>query len=482
MAISLEAFLKARRFISHPFSTTNAEQERDRLASYFVHVSWFDQLVGDPRQPESLILFAPRGHGKTSHRLEVARLAGRRRDAPALVIPFTEFDLLASAATLDIASYLPIICRATLQGLADLLYEHPERERLLQRDPLIHARFGALLQLYMPLRAIGLDFPPAPTQELLTAFRSTQLGATAWLKELSSLAQQAGLASVYFLIDGVDEQSATSDQPQAALQLLKPLLDAPALLQECGFAFKFFLPDLLEAPMREQGIGRIDRLPIYHLAWNDVDLQAMLSKRLTRFSLVSPTSRIGAVHLFKDLCERDVDGDAQLVKAANASPRRLIDLARQVIHEHCQRVDDPLAPIGASTFARVLAEQMPVRAAPAPTLIATESAALYFDSRGDVWLGAERRTARPLPKLLRRCMEYLWANRHRTVHYHELQQALYGDTLMERGDPRTSCDKIVRRLRLILEPGKQHSQTYIAVQPGTGYVLSNYREPPADTM
>src|SRR5687767_11409168 len=117
MTISLEAFLNTRRFISHPFSTTNAEQERDRLASYFVHVPWFDQIVGDPRQPESLILFAPRGHGKTSHRLEVARLAGERRDAPALVVTFTEFDLFTGAAALDITNYLPIIRRATLQSL-----------------------------------------------------------------------------------------------------------------------------------------------------------------------------------------------------------------------------------------------------------------------------------------------------------------------------------------------------------------------------
>jgi hypothetical protein len=476
MGISLEAFLKARRFISHPFSTTNAEQERDRLASYFVQVPWFDRLVGDPRQPESLILFAPRGHGKTSHRLEVARLASERRDAPALVVTFTEFDLLVGPTPPDIATYLPIIRRLTLQSLADFLRQHPERERLLRRDPLVYARFGALLRLYAPLWAIGLDFPHEPTDELIRAFQSAQLGARAWLNELASLAQQAGLASVYFLIDGVDEQSATSGQPQAALQLLKPLIDAPAVLQECGFAFKLFLPDQLEACMREQGIGRLDRLPVYHLAWSDVDLRTMLTKRLTRFSLVSPTSRISAVHLFKDLCERDVDADTQLVQAARSSPRRLIDLARQVIDEHCRHVADPSALISASLLASVLAAQ-----GDTPVTIKPAIAPLYLDSRGDVWLGDELRTGRPLPKQLRRCMDYLWANRHRTIHYDELQQALYGNTIDERGDPRASCDKIVRRLRAILEPGQQQSQTYIAVQPGTGYVLRNYREPPAES-
>jgi DNA-binding response OmpR family regulator len=72
-------------------------------------------------------------------------------------------------------------------------------------------------------------------------------------------------------------------------------------------------------------------------------------------------------------------------------------------------------------------------------------------------------------------MEYLWQHRDRTVTYDELLSALYGDNKDDRGDPRSSLDKIVRRLRALLEPGLSGSRTYIDVQPGVGYVLRNIR-------
>ena len=84
MPISIDAYLKAQGFSAHPFATTNAEREVAVLPSFFIRVPWFDWLVGNPAQPESVILFAPQGYGKTSHRLEVARRASQRRRAPAL--------------------------------------------------------------------------------------------------------------------------------------------------------------------------------------------------------------------------------------------------------------------------------------------------------------------------------------------------------------------------------------------------------------
>ena len=52
--------------------------------------------------------------------------------------------------------------------------------------------------------------------ELMDLFRSTQLSARAWLKELSRLAQCAGCGSVYVLVDGIDELSETRDNPDVA--------------------------------------------------------------------------------------------------------------------------------------------------------------------------------------------------------------------------------------------------------------------------
>lgn len=507
MPISLDAFLQSRRFSGNPFATTNAEQEREQLAAYFVRVPWFEQLAGDPQHPESLILFAPRGYGKTSHRLEVARLAGQRRDTPALIVTFSDFDLLLNHRDqVHLEDYLVILRRLTLEALDTYLHQYPERGLRFQQDQALYARFCALLQLYAPLCLSHPPVPPQLTDELVQAFQQTTMGIKEWLRTLAQLAAAAGCASVYVLIDGVDEHAATRNNPDMALRLLHPLLDAPGVLQECGFAFKFFLPEFLEASMQQQQIGRLDRIPVRRLQWNDAELRDMLSKRLTSFSLISATSNFGYVNTFSDLCEPApgiTDLDIWLTATAQSSPRKLLDLTRKIVEEHCRRVDDPQALIAIQTITHVLSpdqahiappdlcpasdpvEALPAMAsldppAPPSTPIDDTPPLLFFDARGDLWLGNQRCNSRALPKNLRRCMQHLWDNRERTVSYEELQQVLYGDTLAEREDPRSSLDKIIRRLREVLQPGQPGSSTYIAVQPGTGYVLCHYAAAPGD--
>lgn len=504
MPVPLDLFLRTHGFTANPFATTNAEQERESLAAYFVRVPWFDRLVGDPTRPESLILFAPRGYGKTMHRLEVARIASERRNAPALVINFTDFSLLLNEqAPPATQTYLALIRQATLEAFDDFLRRYPERIRQLQASEVSAQRFAALLQLYAPLRALERDSDPTNDPDrvarLMQAFQATRMGLKDWLKELTRIIGAAGCASVYFLIDGIDETGVTQNNPEAAAALLSPLLNAPGVLQECGFAFKFFLPDYLEPILRQQHIGRLDRLPAYRLAWSQEELTAMLARRLTSYSLIHETSQNGYVNRFADLCATEEDIDAILVAAANLSPRRLIDLARAIVEQHCQQANDVQCLISAQTVAQALQGYQQHQAPPTPTLIAAtpppeapestsvpfaaESTSqagqvppLFFDDHGDVWIGGERRNDQPLPKRLRLCMAYLWQNRSRTVRYEELLEALYGDTLAQRGDPKNSCDKIVRRLRNILEPGQHASPNYIRVQPGTGYELRNVRD------
>jgi hypothetical protein len=488
MPIPLEKFVQAHHFKANPFGTTNAEQEQEHLSSFFVHVPWFDRLVGDTQRPESLLLFAPQGHGKTTHRIEVGRIAGNRRVNPALVVHFTDFDVLFEAQQQSPQSnpYLRLLLQKTLLALDELIYTAPERGDRLQRDQAMRKRFHALLTMFAPLRAYerGFTRQHPDIAELVTAFEGMQMGMQLWLRELSSLTQAAGFSSVYVLIDGVDELAATRAVPETALNLLRPLLDAPGVLQESGFAFKFFLPESVEALMRQHNVGRLDRIPLYTLRWTDSELHTMLSRRLVSYSLLSETNQIVAVQTLRDLCDDCFDIDSAFVEAAQTSPRRLLDLGRRLIEQHCRAVDDPEQLIAEETARRVLAEveRAPVSVAAVPPHVPPPAPSepgvplLFFDQRGDLWLGNEKLNENPLSKQLRTCMQYLWDHRHETVRYEDLLHALYGDGLMNRGDPRNSADKIVRRLRAILEPDKSGSNTYIRVQPGTGYELRNFRD------
>ncbi|NJL55310.1 hypothetical protein HC928_09095 [bacterium] len=92
MPIDKAAFIRARGFSRDPFATTTAEQEKEFLPSCFVRAPWFNELVGDPRQPHTFLLFAPRGYGKTSHRVELKRIL--TEDHAALVLELTDFNTL----------------------------------------------------------------------------------------------------------------------------------------------------------------------------------------------------------------------------------------------------------------------------------------------------------------------------------------------------------------------------------------------------
>ena len=497
MAIKLDTFLNERGFHANPFATTNAEQETEFLPAFFKRVDWFDRLVGNPQSPESLILFAPQGHGKTSHRIELGRRAGEH-ETPALVLTLNDFSTLVrkglDCVTID--TYVGVIRQLFLEAFDAQIKKSVHRLDRIQADPELWPFFCALLDRYAPRRKSGHTIPPN-LPEHVTALERSEIGAKAWLKELSGLVRGAGFASVYVLLDGVDELYETRGKSQAIFRLISPLLDAPGLLQECGFAFKFFLPKDLEAQMQEQQVGRLDRIPTYSLTWTPDQLRDMLSQRLTAYSLISPTNPAGLVSRFKDLCTVDFDVDTRLAMAAQTSPRRMLDLAREIVLRHCDRSTEVEAPIDADTILGVLPRQAPdtepSSVAPAlpnitpPKAVLQTERPLYIDRHGDVWLG-ESRLETEIPGLVRKCLTYLWQHRDRSVSYAELEEALYNESndqddelnkkkkRGERGDPKSSREKLVRRLRELLEPDKPSSRYYIDIQPGVGYVLRNFRD------
>lgn len=68
--IRLEDWLRAVGFSEHPFK--HAEAERDpRLHEFFVEPACFDVVQGTAVSPQTAVLFAPRGGGKTANRVMV---------------------------------------------------------------------------------------------------------------------------------------------------------------------------------------------------------------------------------------------------------------------------------------------------------------------------------------------------------------------------------------------------------------------------
>ena len=514
MPIDITSFLQAQGFGEHPFATLNAEREREHLSSFFVRSASFYWLIGNPSKPESLILFAPRGFGKTSQRIELDRQLRQRPADPALVITLDDFGTLltSSNASVTLGAYIDWIRSTTLETLADVLTRNPLRHERFRLFPGAQARLHALLTRFVPWCADSNAPPPDP--RILLRFAQPAFGPKSWLLSLSELAKAAGFASVYCLLDGFDELAETSNSAEAQFSLLRPLLDAPGLIDECGFAFRFFLPDFVEQPMRAAKVGRLDRIFSRSLTWSNAELAQMLRDRLSSFNRSNSNTTFITIERFRDLCEPRYNVDEDLVQLANGSPRRLIQLARMIFDAHCELANDPIDKISqaaidmarrafiatvlegdvTSAFSTPLAEEtapavadMPLpspetepQSQPAlsqaePVEANTGVPPLFLDQRGDIWLGT-RRLETPLGGIARRCLEILWMRRHEMVRYDDLIDLLYRDDLNERGDPRGSLDKLIQRLRLLLEQGSSSSNTYIKTVKGTGYRLENFRE------
>lgn len=494
MPISFEEFRIRRGFTKDPFAITNAEQELPLLPSFFVRIPWFDRLIGDTTSPESLILFAPQGHGKTSHRLEVGRLA-MEADKPALVVPFTECELLNwdEQQPQSFLSYLQPIIRVILEMLLTQLDSQPRRWKLLISETDAHARLLALISLYQPIR-------PQPAENIsakntyVELYKQERIGVKTFLTDIARIAKICGFASIYLLVDGVDELPDTSRNPLRAANKVRPLLDSPGVLQECGIAFKFFLPSVLKDVMQKHEIGRLDRIPYYELTWRAHDLILMLKGRLASYSRTMQIGGRGRVNSFQDLCTDPCDVDQRLALVANSSPRRMIELARKIVQEHCDHTEDVDDLIWPKTVSMILQDipktivretssigpstQQDSSARPTISEVSTNTIpTVFFDERGTIWIGENQLNVQ-LTKLQYKCLSYLWQNRERVVEYDELVNALYssGRSSVDRVNPKQSLTKIIQQLRTYLNPSEGNIRTYIDVQSGIGYILRNFRD------
>ncbi|RLC89267.1 MAG: hypothetical protein DRI77_15855, partial [Chloroflexi bacterium] len=73
--VSLNEWLDFFGFSASPFSRWEAEEEArlypERLSAQLVKPACFDRVLGQASEPKTVILFAPRGSGKTACRILV---------------------------------------------------------------------------------------------------------------------------------------------------------------------------------------------------------------------------------------------------------------------------------------------------------------------------------------------------------------------------------------------------------------------------
>lgn len=327
----------------HPFQYTNADDERDLIPRSFVDVEGYEQIKGS----KTIIVFAPKGGGKSALRLVLANQAAPLSpEKEILAVECTDFDLLLQkqheAQPLTIIEYLYWLLRAGLKSLFDALFPvqrstfteiavtkdiqskraesllPPARFRLARCLRQYHPTLLGAETLYERFNWLDPAFKPdwekfidyfhrkelhellqttplhtnvsarllASLNDYMIAADDSKVTPKEQMQEFVNLVQAAGFTAVHFLVDRLDETSTTASKPQMQADILEPLLAHLVLLETPGTAFKFFLSKEARDVLLERPTIRRDRLTDQALTitWSRERLKALLDARLNTYS------------------------------------------------------------------------------------------------------------------------------------------------------------------------------------------------------
>jgi len=129
---------------------------------------------------------------------------------------------------------------------------------------------------------------------------------------IKEVLRKLGVSTIYILVDKVDEQSLTGNDPKASYTFISELIKDLELLETDGVGFKFFLWDALKPYCVKD--ARPDRLFSFTLKWEYSQIRSMLNKRLEAYSskkvndalkLFDNKKGLGRTILFSEFSPRD---------------------------------------------------------------------------------------------------------------------------------------------------------------------------------
>jgi hypothetical protein len=265
----------------NPFQYTNADKETDLIDKYFIYPDYFEDVWGDPSAPVSNIVYAPRGGGKTAQRLMIEKRAENHDEI--LTITYTDHDLsnFKSINEVGLAYHLEYLNRLMLLSFFDRLHSMDDFQYISEFS------FNDRQFLYKLCRIYLFETPATFPKQAINSLKTFEDHAfDIWKKfkepianvikaiskakgaevdiskiELDKKLQMShkdnfinikeflnrlGLSTIYILIDKVDEQNLTGNDPKASYAFISELIKDLELLETEGVGFKFFLWDALK--------------------------------------------------------------------------------------------------------------------------------------------------------------------------------------------------------------------------------------------
>jgi len=350
--ITPQIWLERFNFHGNPFSSLEAGSEDDAILNqYFVAPPYFDEILGNAKEPKTMLVFAPRGGGKTAQRMMVHYYCQHElTNETVLSVPYTNFNAILEHSEINrditcisIRHHIEEILPRIVQSLLTFLAHEPIRGKILaklSKDK--KAYLGWLMwhyQKYLSVEQRGdldqkilLQDNDIPQNIKFFLRSKAQAPPVEHLKDFSALLkEQCDIDAIYLLVDGVDEFYETASDIHGAIALIEPLLADLTSMELPCVAFKFFLPLEMEPLLRNRPAVRFDRLGTRRIErWDDESLLEIVHRRLQAFS-----------HSYESLdavCVPELRGrlEREMVSLADGTPRNLIRLGNYLLQEHAK--------------------------------------------------------------------------------------------------------------------------------------------------
>jgi len=344
--MTFNEYLTFLGFEVNPFQFSNADKEIDYISEYFIRPDYFEDVWGNPYAPVSSVVYAPRGAGKTAQRIMIEKRAKEVLDI--LAVTYTNHDLteFASIDEITLTYHLTYLNRLLLLSLFNRIEdEHFDFNDVFNLSERQYIYKIARIYLYdtpasFPNQAIsslktkvdraidiwnGFKEPIASVIKKITKAKGLevdiskididkklQLSHKDNFINIIELLKRSGYNSIMVLIDKVDEQHLTGNNPEASFKLISELLKDLELLETNNVSFKFFLWDALK--QYSVVSARPDRVFSYDLKWDWKQIREMLNKRVEAYSkgkiknfmkMFADDKSFGRVILFSELSPRD---------------------------------------------------------------------------------------------------------------------------------------------------------------------------------
>lgn len=343
--MALKEWLDIAGFTENPFGKFEARKEQDLLIEYFVEPPYFYEILGDPIFPQSSVVFALRGSGKTAQSVMLDYYCSKQviSKGRVLSVNYSDFTAVIEASKrklekITVIEHVFEILRRAIVSLYFFILNNPtiinEYHNLSKFKQVDISRyivaFWKYLDNYQRQYFVKKGIHHKIVKETKNCIPKSWTPQDL-LGKFSDYMCEMGFSSIYILIDRLDEDELTASNAAAAVHIVKPLLSDLKLMDLSKVAFKFFLPQEIELELNSVPSIRKDRLIFRNLEWRKNDLLDLLHKRIQAFSRYSNLDEICTPDLHSRI-------EKEMIECAfdygDGAPRDIIRLGNHLFSEH----------------------------------------------------------------------------------------------------------------------------------------------------